>query len=95
MWASSQLTENRPTGYDVCMCKVRLRIKEVAAQKGISQRRLAKLSGVDLRHIQRLFHHPEMSVTTNLLGKLAQALEVDVSELIESVPDDPPEETPD
>jgi DNA-binding Xre family transcriptional regulator len=58
----------------------------------MSQRRLSKLSGVDMRHIQRLFHHPEMSVTTRLLGRLAHAMEVDVSELIESVPDDPQEE---
>lgn len=65
--------------------KVRLKVKEVAEAKKVSQRKLSMLSGVDLRTVQRIFHCPYKIVNTITLGKLADALGVDVSELIESV----------
>ena len=68
---------------------VRLKIKEVAQQKGMSQRQLYLRSGVDIKTIQRIFRNPATVVTTETLGKLAKVLGVDVSELIESTPDKP------
>ena len=69
---------------------VRLKVQEIAVQKGFSQRRLFLRSGVDLKTIQRIYHNPTTAVvTTETLDKLAKALGVDVSELIESVRDDP------
>jgi DNA-binding Xre family transcriptional regulator len=65
----------------------RLKVKEVAQQKGISQRQLFLRSGVDIRTIRRIFQHPDAVVTVETLAKLAKVLEVDVSELIESIPD--------
>jgi transcriptional regulator with XRE-family HTH domain len=73
----------------------RLKVKEVAQQKNISQRQLFLRSGVDIRTVRRIFQNPQTVVTVETLARLAKVLEVDVSELIESVPDDPPEETPD
>ncbi len=67
---------------------VRLKVKEVAQAKGISQRKLSKLSGVDIKNIQKIFRNPESIVNTETLDKLAKALGVDVRELLESVPDD-------
>jgi len=67
---------------------VRLKVKEVAQAKGISQRKLSKLSGVDIKNIQKVFRNPESIVNTETLDKLAKALGVDVRELLESVPDD-------
>ena len=67
---------------------VRLKIKEVAEQKGISQRKLSRLSGVDIKNVQRIFREPTSIVTTETLDKLAKVLGVDVRELIESVPDE-------
>jgi DNA-binding Xre family transcriptional regulator len=78
--------EKEAAGYHAHM--VRLKIKEVAARKQISQRKLAKLADIDLRHVQRIFRDPYASVTTRTLDKLAKALQVDVSELLESVPDE-------
>jgi DNA-binding Xre family transcriptional regulator len=66
----------------------RLKVKEVAQQKGMSQRQLFFTSHVDLKIIQRIYRKPsETVVTIETLDKLAMALDVDVSELIESVRD--------
>jgi DNA-binding Xre family transcriptional regulator len=62
----------------------KLKIKEVAQQKGISQRKLSMLSGVDIRTIQKIYRDPYKIVTTETLDKIALILEVDVSELIET-----------
>lgn len=64
----------------------RLRVKEIARAKGISQRKLFMRSEVDIRTVRRLFQHPDQSVTVQTLARLAVVLDVDVSELIESVP---------
>lgn len=67
---------------------VRLKVKDVALRKGISQRKLSMRSGVDINAVRRIFHDPFANVTTETLGKLATALDVDVSELVESVPEE-------
>ena len=68
---------------------IRLKVKEVAKQKGISQGKLSRLADVDLTTLQRIYKNPTAAnVTVFTLGKLARALGVDVSELIESVPDE-------
>ncbi len=66
-----------------------LRVKEVANQKGISQRQLVLRYGLDIRIVQRVLRNPKANITLATLDRLAQALGVDASELIESVPDDP------
>jgi DNA-binding Xre family transcriptional regulator len=67
---------------------VRLRVKEIALEKGMSQGKLSRSADVDIKTLQRIYRQPTTIVTTETLGKLAKALGVDVSELIESVPDD-------
>jgi DNA-binding Xre family transcriptional regulator len=64
---------------------VRLKVREVAARKGISQRQLSIRSGITIKNIQRIFRKPDSNVTTETLDKLAKVLGVDASELIESV----------
>lgn len=66
---------------------VRLKVKEVATRQGFSQRKLSLRSGVDLNTVRRLFQHPDTNVSVVTLGRLATTMGVDVSELIESVPD--------
>ncbi len=65
---------------------IELRIKEVAARKGITQSKLGRMADVDAKTLRRIFHDPCTSITLNLLSRLADALGVDASELIESVP---------
>lgn len=65
----------------------RLKVKEIAKQKGISQRRLFFLSQVDLGTLQKIFRYPtSANITVQTLDKLSTALEVDISLLIESDP---------
>jgi len=62
----------------------RLKVKEIAEQKGISQRRLFMSSGVDITTIRKIFRNPRTSVPIETLARLATVLSVDVSALIES-----------
>jgi DNA-binding Xre family transcriptional regulator len=64
---------------------VRLKVKEVAEQKKISQRQLSLRSGMTIKSIQKIYRRPYSIVTTETLDKLAQVLGVDASALIESV----------
>ena len=66
---------------------VRLRVREVAAQKGMSMARLARRADIDYKTVQRIYRDPYREVTTTTLDKLAMALSVPVTELIESVSD--------
>ncbi len=66
---------------------VRLKVKEKAEEHGISQGRLSRLSDVDIKTIKRIYRDPLTIVTTETLGKIAKALGIDASELIESEPD--------
>lgn len=65
-----------------------LKIAEVAKQKGVSMRKLAKRSGLAYNTIRLIYRDPYRDIGMPTLDKLAQALEVDASELIESVPDE-------
>lgn len=66
---------------------IRLRVKEVAKEKGIGQGKLARMSDIDVKTMQKIFKYPTSIVTTETLDRIAKALGVDASELIESVPD--------
>jgi transcriptional regulator with XRE-family HTH domain len=70
------------------MPSIRLRVKEVAEEKGISQSRLGRMADVDVRTMRRIYRNPFTSVTLHLLNRIANALGVDASDLIETVPDE-------
>jgi DNA-binding Xre family transcriptional regulator len=65
---------------------IRLKIKEVAALKGFSMAKLARRADIDYKTVQRIFRDPYREVTTTTLDKLATALNVPVTDLLESVP---------
>lgn len=66
---------------------VRLRVKEVAKQKGFSMGKLSRMSDVTYRTIQRIYNEPDYLPTIPTLEKIAKALGVSTSELIEDTPD--------
>jgi|GEM_PF-321572 len=72
--------------------RIRLRVKEVATQKQMSMTRLHIKSEVAYNAIRRIFRDPYAEVSTTTLTKLANALGVPPSLLIEDVPDDTDEE---
>ena len=67
---------------------IRLKVKEIAQSKGISMGKLGRMADVDVKTIRNIYHYPTRSITLAVLDRIAKALNVDASILIESVPDD-------
>ena len=67
---------------------IKLKVKEVAEQKKMSMRKLVKESGIAYNTLRTIYRDPYRQVNTETLDRLAIALDVDVRELLESVPDD-------
>jgi transcriptional regulator with XRE-family HTH domain len=68
--------------------KVRVRLKEVAEEKGLSMTKISHRSEVAYGTIRRLVRDPYAEVTLSTLRRLADVLGVSTCELIEDVPDD-------
>ena len=68
----------------------RLRVKEVAQAKGFTMARLQRVADINLKTIQAIWHNPRHDASLNTLDKLAKALGVPVTELIEDVPEELP-----
>ncbi len=70
------------------MIRLRIeKIKEYASQQGLSQNALARRADMDVKTIQRLYKDPTAEFSSITLGKLAKALGVSSSELIEDIED--------
>ena len=67
---------------------VRLRVKEVAKEKGMSMGKLHRQADVSYKTIKRIYSDPFYATTTITLGKLAKVLGVPPGELIEEVADE-------
>ncbi len=67
---------------------VRLGVKEVAKEKGMSMGKLQCDADKAYNTIKRMFKDPYYVTTTETLGKLARALGVQPGELLEEVSDD-------
>ncbi len=68
--------------------KLRLRVKEIAEQKGMSMGKLERLADLSHPTVRDIFRDPYKEVTTTTLVKLATALGVRVADLFEEVSDD-------
>ena len=66
---------------------IRLRIREVAEQKGISMSKLSRNADVNYKTIQHVWHDPYQGINTKTLERIAKALNVSTADLIEDVPD--------
>ena len=67
---------------------IRLRVKEIAQEKGFSLGKLSRASDVAYNTVKAIYRNPYKEVTTTTLNKLAAALGVPVTELIEDVPEE-------
>lgn len=65
----------------------RLRVKEVAQAKGFTMARLQRAADINLKTMQSIWHNPQHDASLNTLDKLAKALGVPVTDLIEDVPE--------
>lgn len=68
--------------------RTRLRVKEVANIKGVSMTKLSQRSEVAYNTVRRIWRDPYTDVTLSTLRRLADVLGVNVSELLETIPDD-------
>lgn len=66
---------------------IRLKVRELAEARGYSMTYLSHIAILDIKVIRKMYHEPTASFTTYALDKVAKALRVDASELLESVPD--------
>jgi transcriptional regulator with XRE-family HTH domain len=56
----------------------------VIAEKGMTMKQVAKLSGVSYSTVRKLCHSPQQYTMVHTLSKLADALDVRYTELIEA-----------
>jgi DNA-binding Xre family transcriptional regulator len=61
----------------------RLRVQEVAKEKGVSMGKLSRTADVSYRTIRLIYKDPYRDVALNTLEKLAKALGVSIADLIE------------
>ena len=66
---------------------IRLRVKEIAESQGLNMAQLARKADVDLRTVRRIYREPTSEISTVVLDKLATALAVRPSDLIDSSTD--------
>ncbi len=69
----------------------RLRVKEVAQAKGFTMARLQRMADINLKTIQAIWHNPQHDASLKTLDKLAKALGVPITELLEDVPEEMPQ----
>jgi DNA-binding Xre family transcriptional regulator len=67
---------------------IRLKVKEVAEEKGFNQSSLARAANLGFSTVQRLFRDPYREVSTATLERIAKALGVSIHDLIEELPDE-------
>lgn len=65
----------------------RLRVKEIAEERGFNMSKLSRASDISFSTIKRIFRNPQEPVSVDTLHKIARALGVPTSELIEDIPD--------
>nr|BBH94531.1 hypothetical protein KTA_27300 [Thermogemmatispora argillosa] len=65
---------------------LRLRVKEVAQEKNISMHRLSMVAEISYYIIRGICANPYRTISTYTLNRVAEALGVPVTEIIEDVP---------
>jgi DNA-binding Xre family transcriptional regulator len=67
--------------------EVRLKVKQVAKEKGFSMGRLSRASNVAYNTIKRIYDEKNYSPTMNTMMRIAKALDVSIADLVEEVED--------
>jgi transcriptional regulator with XRE-family HTH domain len=67
----------------------RLKVKELAEQRGITQSKLMRMADLNMKTVQGLYREPyRLNVAYLTLEKIAKALGVNIDELFEEVEDE-------
>ncbi|QBD76422.1 XRE family transcriptional regulator [Ktedonosporobacter rubrisoli] len=63
---------------------IQLKVKEIAAKRGVSQARLSRLADVDIKVLRKIYRTPTTAnITLATLNRLAFALHVDARDLVD------------
>jgi transcriptional regulator with XRE-family HTH domain len=66
---------------------IKLKVKEIAEQKGFSMGKLSREADMDRNTVKKLYNDGRYSPTINTLHRVAKALGVTVADLIEETDD--------
>ena len=64
----------------------RLRVRELAGERGISLSKLSRLADVNYKTVQTIWRDPYHGMNTKTLERIAKALGVSMADLFEDVP---------
>jgi transcriptional regulator with XRE-family HTH domain len=67
---------------------LRLKVKEIAEEQGISMHKLSQISQVSYNIIKDIFKNPTRTVNSDTINRIAKALGIPVTDLIEDVPEE-------
>ena len=62
---------------------IRLKVREEAEKQGLNMAQLARKADIDQRTLRRIYRDPTQEISTIVLDKLARALGVSPSDLLE------------
>jgi putative transcriptional regulator len=62
---------------------IKIRLKELLAEKNISQARLSRLADLSPNTVQAIYHDPTTDVMLSTVEKIAKALHVTLDQLLE------------
>lgn len=65
----------------------RLRVKDIAQQKGISMGKLSRQADISYRTVQRIYNEPDYFPSIPTLERIARVLGVRTGDLIEDIDD--------
>lgn len=68
---------------------LRLRVKEIAEDKGYNMSSLSRAADVHFTTIKRIWRNPYEGANIVTLKKIARVLAVSLDDLVEDVPDEP------
>jgi len=63
--------------------EIRLKVKEIATDKGFNQSSLSRAANVDFKTVKRIFQDPSRDISLSTIVKIAWALNVSLNELID------------
>ena len=67
---------------------LRLRVKEVAQEKGVGLARLSRLADISYKTVQKIWRNPYHDASLSTLNRLARVLNVPATNHLEDIPED-------
>ena len=67
---------------------VRIKVREFAEARNINMSKLSRMADVNYNTIRSLWDDETRDITVGTLEKIARALKVDITELLEMLPDE-------